>query len=61
MNINEINDLQVLKAMAYDQIAAKEKALQTLAEINNRITVLENNPSVNKLETVVDSSDKPKA
>jgi hypothetical protein len=37
MDINKINDLQALKAMAYDCIARKETAERDLQIINNRI------------------------
>jgi hypothetical protein len=37
IDINNISDPTELKAMAYDQIAAKEQAENTLAAINNRL------------------------
>ena len=37
MDLGNINDLQTLKAMAYDQIAAKEQAENNLRLINQRI------------------------
>ena len=40
MDFSTITDLSTLKALAYDQIAAKEIAQNTLNAINNRITEL---------------------
>jgi hypothetical protein len=37
MDLSQIHDLQQLKAMAYDQIAAKEQAENNLRVINQRI------------------------
>lgn len=37
MDVSKINDLNQLKAMAYDQLAAKDQAERNFALINNRI------------------------
>lgn len=39
-NLNGITDINVLKALAYDQIAAKEQAETNLRLINQRIQAL---------------------
>lgn len=41
MDVNTINDINALKAMAYDAISQKENAEQNLQVINNRIAVLQ--------------------
>jgi hypothetical protein len=40
MDINSINDLQRLKAMAYDELAKMEQAKRNLDIINGRIIIL---------------------
>lgn len=40
MDINNINDLQRLKAMAYDKLAKMEHAKRNLDIINGRIIIL---------------------
>lgn len=45
-DISQINDQQELKAMAYDQIAAKEQAEHNLRLINQRIVELSTTPEV---------------
>lgn len=40
MDISTITDINTLKAMAYDQIAAKEQAERNLNAINQRIAAL---------------------
>jgi len=42
IDIDEIDDLQQLKALAYDQIANKELAQNNLNKINARIAQLQN-------------------
>lgn len=40
MDISHINDLQRLKAMAYDELAKMEQAKRSLDIINTRIIIL---------------------
>lgn len=40
-DLSQINDLKELKAMAYDQIAAKELAQNNLHAVNTRIAELQ--------------------
>jgi hypothetical protein len=42
MNLDTITDLDKLKSLAYDQIAAKEQATNNLAAVNQRISELLN-------------------
>lgn len=44
INVAEISDLKELKAMAYDQIAAKEQCERNIAAINGRISELLSKP-----------------
>ncbi len=37
IDLSKIDDLTILKALAYDQIAIKEEAARNLDHINNRI------------------------
>lgn len=42
MDISTITDVQALKAMAYDNIAVQDRAVNNLRAINQRITELSN-------------------
>lgn len=44
MDITKIDDIKELKALAYDQIAAKEHAEQNLRVLNQRIQELSQPP-----------------
>lgn len=62
-DISTISDLQTLKALAYDAIAAKEQAEQDLRIINTRIAELMNlAPAIDTLPAVrnLDSSPRHK-
>lgn len=54
LDINKIDDIVVLKSLAYDQIAKKERAEENLSMLNGRIAYLiENQPAP------VDTIDEP--
>lgn len=48
MDISKITDIKELKAMAYDQLVAKQNAEINFNAINQRIMELEQNPPVKK-------------
>lgn len=50
MDIANIDDIKELKAMAYDQIAAREVAEQNLRVINQRIQELSTPPPATEEE-----------
>jgi outer membrane protein TolC len=50
-DVSTITDLQALKALAYDAIAAKEQAEQDLRTINSRISELMNLPPADSTGT----------
>lgn len=52
MDVNQINSVTELKALAYDQTLAAERAQQNLAIIRNRIR---------QLEAIVAGADEKKA
>lgn len=40
MNLDEISDINQLKALAYDQVLVREQAVQNLTLINQRISAI---------------------
>lgn len=64
MDINSINDLQQLKAMAYDELTKMEQAKRNLDIINTRIIILSQiqDHDIKKMlnaESIEEKVDKP--
>lgn len=59
MDLSTINDLVLLKSMAYDQIGIKEQAERSLSAINNRITEVFTAANQSPVSKPVKSDEKP--
>lgn len=61
MDVSTITDIKELKAMAYDQIAAKEQVQRNLNAINQRITEVAQAEDESKLASAKKLAARPEA